>query len=129
MSDVLRKLFKPTWEIFQNFPKCTTTFPLNQLHGLYQQNIGKAHEKMHLFKLKLQACNNSKCQPCHLFLELKLYEHHLMLFYFHIKILICYNFDWNTKQKFWNTRFSYLEFEILGISSKIPRISKTWNSN
>ena len=71
MSDVLRKLFKPNWKIFQNFPKCTTTFPLNQLHGLYQQNRGKAHEKMHLFKFKLKACNNSKCQPWHLFFGIK----------------------------------------------------------
>ena len=68
MSDVLRKLFKPNWKIFQN---CTTTFPLNQLHGLYQQNRGTAHEKMHLFKFKLQACNNSKCQPWHLFFGIK----------------------------------------------------------
>ena len=71
MSDVLRKLFKPNWKSFQNFPKCTTTFPLNQLHGLYQQNRGKAHEKMHLFKFKLKACNNSKRQPWHLFFGIK----------------------------------------------------------
>ena len=30
-------------------------------------------------------------------------------------------------QKFWNTRFLHLEFEILGILSAIPSILKTWN--